>query len=231
MEQLVDLGRYPLHLPDSPHYEALVQRCKVDIAGDGMFNLTGFLFPEAALAIARELKPAFDTEAFTHSRAHNIYFLDSVPGVSADHPALRKFQTVNRTLCGNQVARNPITRVYEWQALADFLAAVMGRRKLHTMADPLARINVMAYHEGEALNWHFDRSEFTTTLLLQAPIEGGEFEYRRNLRSDDNPNFSGVAKLIDGEDDQVRRITLAPGTLNVFCGKNTAHRVTPVRGS
>jgi hypothetical protein len=39
-----------------------------------------------------------------------------------------------------------------------------------------------------------------------------------------------VARLLNGQDDQLRQIALAPGTLNVFAGKNTAHRVTPVQG-
>ncbi len=88
----------------------------------------------------------------------------------------------------------------------------------------------MSYNEGQALNWHFDRSEFTTTLLLQAPEAGGEFEYRSDLRSDDDPNYEGVARLLAGGDPALKRLTLGAGTLNVFKGKNTAHRVTPVRG-
>lgn len=76
----------------------------------------------------------------------------------------------------------------------------------------------------------FDRSEFTTTMLLQAPDQGGGFEYRTDLRSDTDPNYDGVAQLLSGGDDQSKVITLSPGTLNVFKGKNTAHRVTPVGG-
>jgi len=91
-------------------------------------------------------------------------------------------------------------------------------------------VNVMAYRAGEALNWHFDRSEFTTTLLLQAPETGGEFEYRSDLRSANDPNHAGVAQLLEGRDPQVKRIRLHAGTLNVFRGKNTAHRVTTVQG-
>ena len=72
-----------------------------------------------------------------------------------------------------------IVAIYEWPPLAAFLAAVMGKPALHVMADPLARLNVMAYRAGEALNWHFDRSEFTTTLLLQAPEAGA-----RSARAD-----------------------------------------------
>ena len=98
------------------------------------------------------------------------------------------------------------------------------------MDDPLACINVMAYRHGQALNWHFDRAEFTTTLLLQAPEAGGEFEYARNLRSDDNPNYEAVGRLISGAE-PVTRLTLQPGTLNVFHGRNTAHRVTEVAGN
>lgn len=98
------------------------------------------------------------------------------------------------------------------------------------MEDPLARVNAMQYRAGQALNWHFDRSEFTTTLLLQAPEMGGEFEYRTGLRSEDDPNYDGVAAMLHGEDAQVKRITLEAGTLNVFKGRNTAHRVTPVEG-
>ena len=100
---------------------------------------------------------------------------------------------------------------------------------LHLMAYPLAAVNVMAYHEGEALNWHFDRSEFTTTLLLQAPLSGGAFEYDQNLRSDADPNYAGVADLLGGRR-QPKQLKLEPGTLNIFKGKNTAHRVTPVQG-
>ena len=98
------------------------------------------------------------------------------------------------------------------------------------MADPLGRINVMAYHEGDQLNWHFDRAEFTTTVLLQAPCSGGEFRYRSALRSESDPNYNGVARLLAGQDERVQTLALEPGTLNVFMGKNTAHRVTPVEG-
>jgi hypothetical protein len=98
------------------------------------------------------------------------------------------------------------------------------------MADPLASFNVMRYQKGQALNWHFDRSEFTVTLLLQAPDEGGVFEYRTDLRTIDDPNFDGVARLLNDEDSQKQEMAVVAGTLNVFRGVNTPHRVTPVKG-
>jgi predicted 2-oxoglutarate/Fe(II)-dependent dioxygenase YbiX len=92
-------------------------------------------------------------------------------------------------------------------------------------------LNVMAYRDGESLNWHFDRSEFTTTILLQAPDEGGDFVYRSDLRTDTDPNYDGVAKLLEGKDESVKTLKLSAGTLNVFRGKNTAHKVSTVKGN
>ena len=196
-----------------------------------MFSLDGLIRPEALLHCVTEVEPLFESAAFTHSREHNIYFDDEIDDVDANHPALRRFRTTNHTVCGDRIpAASAITRIYEWQPLIDFLAAAMDRARLYPMADPLARINVMAYRTGDGLNWHFDRSEFTTTCLLQAPLSGGEFQYRSGLRSDSDPNYEGVGRLLAGDDHRVLTLPLAPGTLNVFKGRNTAHRVTPIGG-
>lgn len=231
MERILDLDVFPLHRPGSDDYEALARQCREDLARDGMFNLCGFLTPEAAGRAAREVAPLLQGQAFTHRRLHNIYFRKDGHGLSPDHPALKLCETVNHTVCADQIPDSTVVQVYEYPPLARFLAETMGKPRLYLMEDPLARANVMTYHQGEALNWHFDRSEFTITLLLQAPEAGGEFEYRTDLRSDDDPNYDGVARLLEGGDPDVRKLRLAAGTLNVFRGKNTAHRVTPVSGA
>lgn len=226
MTPQIDTDRYPIDRP-GPARAALVAQARAELADRGMFSLDGFL-PGAA-GIAAGLAPKVRTEGFLHRRRHNIYFRTDVPGLPPGHPALSEVETVSRTLCADQLA-GPLTALYDWPPFAAFLAETMGKPALFTMDDPLARVNVMSYGPGEALNWHFDRSEFTTTLLLQAPLAGGGFEYRTDLRSDTDPNHAGVARLLRGEDPQVRRIRLDPGTLNVFRGRDTAHRVTPVEG-
>ncbi|MDP6344695.1 MAG: 2OG-Fe(II) oxygenase [Alphaproteobacteria bacterium] len=230
MRDLLDLDRYPLHDLTSAPGRKLVARCREELAAAGMFNLTGFVRPSALEQALTEVTPLLASDAFTHRRRHNIYFDDDIADLPPDHGALRRFDTTNHTVCADQMADGLVCRIYEWPPLVDFLAAAMGKPKLYPMADPLARANVLAYRAGEALNWHFDRSEFTTTLLLQAPEGGGGFQYRRDLRSAAEPNYDGVARLLAGADDQLRTLPLAPGTLNVFKGRDTAHRVTPVEG-
>ena len=56
------------------------------------------------------------------------------------------------------------------------------------------------------------------------------FQYRSGLRTPTDPNLDGVARLLDGRDPEVRSLALAAGTLNVFKGKNTVHRISPVIG-
>ncbi|WP_170559696.1 HalD/BesD family halogenase [Ruegeria atlantica] len=230
MREIINLDLYPLDQPGSAAWQDLIERCKSELSQNGLFNLPGFVRDNALQSAVSDLRPVFDENAFVHERRHNIYFKTSIEGLSNDHPALTQFETSNRTICADQLGQAVVIRLYEWPPFSQFLAAVMGKPKLFVMDDPLARVNVMAYSAGQALNWHFDRSEFTTTLLLQAPLAGGEFEYEKDLRADDNPNYNGVADLLEGRR-KPTQMKLQPGMLNIFKGKNTAHRVTPVQGN
>ena len=230
MNELLDLGRFPLDELDGTPGRTLLAHCRQELHRTGMFNLKGLIRAQALARCVAEAGPVLGSASFTHAREHNIYFDDTIEGLDSDHPALRRHRTVNHTVCADQIRGSLLARIYEWKPLIDFLAAAMEKPRLYPMADPLARINVIAYREGEALNWHFDRAEFTTTLLLQAPVSGGQFVYRSGLRTDSDPNYEGVGQLLAGEDRDVQTLELAPGTLNVFKGRNTAHRVTPVEG-
>lgn len=229
MEDILDLDRYPLHRPGSAAWRDLVAQARDDLAAHGLFNLPGLMRPAALASVLDHVRPRMAADSFHHRRWHNIYFRDSVEGLAADDPALTKVETANHTLCHDQMRGTALDRLYQWPDFATFLAAVMDRPNLYVMDDPLAGLNVLEYRAGEALNWHFDRSVFTTTLLLQEASQGGHFEYVRDLRSDTDPNHAGIADLLA---ERIAPTTLAQaaGTLNVFLGVNTAHRVSPVVG-
>ena len=89
--------------------------------------------------MAQELTPIIAANSFLHRRLHNIYFRDNVEGLPADHPALRCFETINHTVCADQLSGSLLLQIYEWPPLANFLAATMGKPRLHPMHDPLAR--------------------------------------------------------------------------------------------
>lgn len=226
--QIINIEQYPLH--DTDALTSVIGTCRTALADEGMFNLANFLTPQAVRKSIAVVAPIMATDSFTHQRKHNVYFKRNVEGVSDNHPAKRLLQTTNHTVCGDQLGTSVLTTLYNDPAFISFLGAVTGKDRLYTMADPLACINVMAYRHGEALNWHFDRSEFTITLLLQAPEQGGVFECRPALRTDDDPNYDGLTRVLDGEDNEVQTVDLEAGTLSVFKGRNTLHRVTPTIG-
>ena len=230
MQGIIDLERYPINRLESTEGQTLVSRCREELALTGMFNLVGLIRAGIIEQVVHEVTPVIQSNAFTHRSQHNIYFLPEIEGLDPAHPAQQQFETVNHTICADQIPHSALMNLYNWPPFAGFLAEVMEKPALYPMDDPLACLNVMAYRDGEALGWHFDRSEFTTTLLLQAPEQGGEFEYRTGLRDENYPNYAGVGAFLQSNNASTSKLILHPGTLNVFRGKNTLHRVTPIQG-
>jgi hypothetical protein len=88
----------------------------------------------------------------------------------------------------------------------------------------------MLYDPGDELGWHFDDADFVVTLMLQQPAAGGAFEYVPMLRTADDRNPRGVAALLAGDRTGVRTMSPEPGTLALFRGHLSPHRVTPIEG-
>lgn len=224
---LIDTERFPLDRRSDPAWHGLLEHGRKQMAETGSFSLPGLVRPSAVARAVAEVEAHLPAGFHRHEARHNIYFSDAGDGApgGADEQSLR---TSNLTLAGDRLASGVLDRIYRWPGLPGFLAALFRKPALYPMADPLACLNVMSYGPGDALGWHFDRAEFTVTLLLRAAGRGGVFEYRRNLRSAADPNRAGVVRLLRGQDSHVTALHLTPGTLNVFAGFRSPHRVTPV---
>ena len=226
---LVDLERYPIHDLDSARGRALLADCRRQLAATGGANLPRFLSPDIAGSLAAEamaMKPYGRRQNFSR----NIYFTDDDPSLPASDPR-RRFWTIRSTqLADDQIPHTALVRqLYEWQALTDFIAAVMGKRRLYRMADPFQALNLIYLGEGGQSGWHYDRNEFTVTLLLQEPVAGGQFEFVPNIRTDDE-NYDEVRKVVDGTHENIQSYERGAGTLTLFRGEHSLHRVEPVVG-
>ena len=227
LEGILDLQRYPLQDRQAPAYGDLVEAKRADWRVSGICSLPGLIQPEAAARAAAELREAMDGRSFRHRSDHNIFFSDETEGLPPDLAAPR-LCTSHRTLTCDQLPGSIIRRVYEWDPLRAFIQDVLEAPRLYRMADPMACLNVMAYAEGDGLSWHFDRASFAVTILLQPAENGGRFEYRRNLRDATGADCEGIRRLLKGEDEQGRHSTAAAGTMTLFAGFGSAHRVAPV---
>ena len=55
--------------------------------------------------------------------------------------------------------------------------------RLYRYADPMGALNLAVMGEGERLHWHFDQTDFVTSIALRPSEAGGDFEYVPLIRS------------------------------------------------
>jgi hypothetical protein len=109
---------------------------------------------------------------------------------------------------------------------------VLGEKELFRYADPFGALNLAVMRDGHELGWHFDQTDFVVSIALQPSTEGGHFENVPRIRSANNDNADTVADIRSGNrNDLVRVEPMTPGTLMVFNGRWSYHRVSQVRGS
>jgi hypothetical protein len=114
----------------------------------------------------------------------------------------------------------------------EFVAKVLGQERLHRYADPFGALNLAVMRDGHELGWHFDQTDFVVSIAIQPSLGGGHFENVPQVRSAGNPNEATVEAVRRGErDDLVRIEPMTPGTLMLFNGRWSLHRVSRVTGT
>ncbi|MFN8079405.1 MAG: hypothetical protein U0Q19_07555 [Kineosporiaceae bacterium] len=227
---VVDLEQYPIHDLTSDAGQVLLTRCRTALLADGVCSLPGFVRAEAVAAMIRLARELAD-RAWGSQSEHTVYFEPPDATVAAEDPRARLVRSAKHGLAYDQLPPEaPIRRLYEHDDLTRFIAGVLGKDELYRSADPLDAVQVTTMSEGEELGWHFDRSEFSVTVMYQQAERGGDFDYCPGLRSETEPNLAAVQAALD--DDPSRRVRLAssPGALAIFRGHHALHRVTPVAG-
>ena len=245
--RMVDLERCPIDAPDSIRGAAFVRACRERYLEDGLCVLPEFLRPEALEVLAEEANERLGDAWFCRS-THNVYLTQNGTGNDApdaldapgtpDAPdaavhdvAERHERTFVGSVPHDRIGDDSsLGRLYRWDPLKDFVGAVLGKPRLHRFADPLGACSVNVFVDGGEHGWHFDESEFTVTLMLQAPESGGAFEYVPRIRGRADEKAI-VAKVLDGDRSHVLQLPFTAGTLLIFGGRQTLHRVTRVSGA
>lgn len=228
---VVDLATYPIDDLDSERGRALVARCQEQLAAEGACTLAGFILPAAVAEMVR-LAGELDAKAWTSDQTHTVYFEEVDTQVAADHPRARTVRSAKHGIAYDYIPRDaPLRRLYESDDLSRFIALVLGKPVLYRSADPLDALQITTFRPGDELGWHFDRSEFSVTVMYQQAESGGDFVYAPALRTDEDPNYEGVQRVLDGDPAGLRVLPSAPGTLAFFHGHNALHWVTPIGGT
>lgn len=231
IDELVDLERYPLHEAGSARLRDLVAECQAQLEERGVATLPGMVRPAAVRHMAAETETVIDRCFFCDNR-HNAYLKATDDTFPAEHPRNRALATQVGSVAWDLIApETALRRLYLWDPLLRFIGAVLDRDPFYRFADPLGACSVNVFREGMSHAWHYDEAVYTTTLMLQKPESGGEFEYVPFLRPAEGEDYEAVGRVLDGDESRVVRLPFEPGTLSLFHGSRSLHRVTPCHGA
>ncbi len=225
LEEIINLTDYPLN---DKEFRKI---CKSTLDKDGALILKNFMRPPALEQVRKEGLEN-QHKAYYCKEDHNVYLTTPDANYSDDHPRNRSIVSSKGCITDDQIPLNsPLHVLYDAEIFRNFLCEVLDEEGLYDYADSLSSINLHYAAEGQELGWHFDNSSFATTLLIQKPTGGGQFEYVENMRSADEGemNFDGVAGVLDAKT-PVKTMNMPEGTLALFRGRNAIHRVTPTEG-
>src|SRR5262249_49130972 len=123
-----------------------------------------------------------------------------------------------------------LSQIYHWESLMQFIAEVIGLPAIYRYADPMGALNVSVMKDGDYLRWHFDQTDFVSSLMIRNSSEGGAFEYVPLIRNAANEHYDKVRMVLKGSREGVHTLPNEPGSLVLFRGRWSLHRVTPISG-
>ena len=230
LDGLIDLEHYPIHRLTEARGRELMRQCREQLAQDGCVVLEGFV-PQEALARLEQETERLSPLAHYNQTVTNPYNSDGDDSLPASHPRNRFDDRTNGFVAGDRIDSDTLIRqVYSHPDFQHFIASVVGMDDIHQYADPLADLVVNVLRDGCQHPWHYDTNEFIVTMMTRQSDAGGRFEYAAGIRSPEGENFEGVEKVLDGDRSRLTAIDLKPGDLQIFFGRYSLHRVTPVRG-
>jgi hypothetical protein len=215
---------------DGPKMAKILAWARGQLRETGACEVPEFL-TAAGLAAMQADAEALESRAY-RSEGYGTAYLE-VPDLSLpeDHPR-RYFDKAAVGVIAYDMfpADSPLRRLYEWDPLMRFIEAVLERGRLYRYADPLGALNLATMVDGDALQWHFDQTDFVVSLAIRDAEHGGDFECAPRIRSAADENYPSVQRVMQGTSDQVVRLPMTPGTLLIFEGRHSLHRVSAIGG-
>ena len=228
---LIDLDRYPIADLDNGAGADFLAECQRSMADNGWCNLDGFIRADALTHLNAEANTLLPTAEVLHVK-RNIYQGAIDPSLPADDPRRKEFTHIAVQLADDQIPNDTrVKQLYHSDILTEFVRRVQMKDQLYRCADEFQALNVVALRPESWHAWHYDTTECTVTLLLQASEEGGEFTFLPNSRSDQGEDREAVDRLLAGDMSQAQTFSRGAGTFTLFRGGYSLHGVTKVLGT
>jgi hypothetical protein len=234
LKEIVNVQDYPL---DSSN---LIDKARCQLQDYSAVLLPNFLQSDALESLVKEAE-SISNLAYRRHTTHSIYLKQNNETFPPDHIFNRQVITSKGCVTTDQIPQNSyLKQLYYNEKFQMLIKRILDIDQLYDYKDPLSSITIHYSDENQELGWHFDNSAFAITLLLQKPKAGGVFEYIPNIRVEDSSDFGfaddikpqcveEVTQILDGKMEP-KRLDLEPGTLVLFRGRDSLHRVSKVVG-
>jgi len=225
---MINLKKNPIHIKGVER-DKIVKKARKDLEHDGCAIIKNFLTQNAIKLLVQEANGEVNKAHFSYNRT-NPYFTQDDPTLNKSDPRRKFYNRSNGFIPADNFRKDGALRgIHDFLYFDEFIKDCLNEKKFSRYADPLADVIINVANEGNGFPWHFDTNNFTVTLAIQNAVSGGIFQYVPNIRKK-NENFDEVSKVLNGKSDKVVSINLKPGDLQLFKGRYSLHRVSPLKG-
>lgn len=261
--------KYPWLIDDhlsSPEASRAIEEARRSYQSSGAAIFPSILTEDALKSCIDDAR-AQEDGAFTTDDVHTAYLRPVDPAVSPRSVMNFEMKTqVASIACDELGKESKLADFYRQPALRELVARVVGKDQVFLSDDPLGCCSVNVFRPGYHHSFHFDESEFSTTLMLQEASDrsSGLFQYTNPLRdAPEDLALGSVARAIheydpvaqDPFNEQIydntttgttkndkngapappappplHTLDFKAGTLSIFAGSKSLHRVTQVQG-
>ncbi|MFK7823988.1 MAG: hypothetical protein AB8G05_07525 [Oligoflexales bacterium] len=226
---MINSSKYHLDR-SSPKYQEEIEWFRQSFIEQGVCVLLDFIAPDQLELLVEEangLRP----QLYQNNELSNVFLEPIDLSLPEGHIRRIEGQTNIGVIANDQIPEDSALRqIYDSQHLTDFIGDIVNRGKIYQYACPLGRLNYALMQDSDAVRWHFDLAHFVVTIMIQQANAGGDFEYIHNIKLQDNEAFDKVKDTVNGSRRDVKTLNAPAGSLVLFQGQNTLHRVTPVEG-
>ena len=224
MRKIVNLDLHPIN--SSNNYLNL---CKKKLKNNSVLQLENFLTSQSLIKIQEEAH-LLHSKAYYCSQKHTVLLSQQNNDWNSDDPCNIEVESNKGCIPHDLIPKDSdLINLYNSNEFINFLETVLDVNKIYPYKDPLSSINYNYYEKDQQLGWHFDNASFAITLMIQSPKSGGIFQYLNKGR-DFEKNYidKKLIKLVLNDSYPVKELSVDPGTLILFYGRNYLHLVTQV---
>ena len=224
LDNIVNLKKHPINSLNS-----YVSKCHKKLKNENILQLNNFLTKKAVKNIEEEAKN-LKSQAYYCSQFHTILLRKKDSNLDNQDPCNIEVKSDKGCVPHDIIPKNSyLNQLYNSNDFKNFIKNILMLKNIYPYKDPLSSINYNYYEKYQQLGWHFDNASFAITLMISSSKKGGIFQYFTGCRDFDRNyiNKELIKNVLDGKE-KINELTVNPGTLIFFYGRNYLHRVTPI---